>query len=88
MKKNKFYKENKRILQERKTKCCICGEDAKCCLEFHHIKDKLYNISEAASHIPTELFIKELDKCVCICSNCHKKLHNGLLELSDTLYEA
>jgi phosphoribosyl-dephospho-CoA transferase len=57
MKKNKFYKENKRILNERKTKCIICGEDAKCCLEFHHLKDKLYNISEAASHIPTNLFI-------------------------------
>lgn len=31
--------------------------------------------------VPTDLFIQELDKCVCICSNCHKKLHNGLLEL-------
>ena len=21
-------------------KCCICGEEADCCLEFHHIKKK------------------------------------------------
>lgn len=80
MRKNKFYKDNKRILNEHKTKCSICNEDAKCCLEFHHLEDKLYNISQAVNHIPTDLFILELNKCICICSNCHKKLHAGLID--------
>ncbi len=35
-------KLNKQELVRRKTKCYICGEDAYCCLELHHIKKKLY----------------------------------------------
>ena len=34
MRKNKYYKENKKILNEHKTQCVICGESAKCYLEF------------------------------------------------------
>jgi hypothetical protein len=45
MKKSKYYKENKKIENALKTKCAICGEDSKCCLEFHHTQDKKYNIS-------------------------------------------
>ena len=44
MRKNKYYKENKKILNEHKTQCIVCGESAKCCLEFHNIGEKLFNI--------------------------------------------
>ena len=71
-------KLNKQILHKYKTKCCICGETEYCCLELHHIKNKEYNISQAVKYLKTDLFIKELDKCVCICSNCHKKLHSQI----------
>ncbi len=81
MKKNKYYSENKKILNEHKTECIVCGENAKCCLEFHHIGEKLFNISQAVSHIPTDLFIKELSQTVCVCKNCHSKIHNGLIKL-------
>ena len=81
MRKNKYYKENKKILNEHKTQCIICGESAKCCLEFHHIGEKLFNISQAVSHIPTDLFIKELSQTICVCKNCHSKIHNGLIKL-------
>ena len=46
MRKNKYYKENKKILNEHKTQCVICGESAKCCLEFHHIGEKLFNVQK------------------------------------------
>lgn len=81
MKKNKYYKGNKKILEQRKTKCYICGELSKCCLEFHHLRDKLFNISQAVSHIPTNLFIKELNKCICVCKNCHSKIHHNEINL-------
>lgn len=29
-----YYLQNKQIYNEHKTKCCVCGEDTKCCLEF------------------------------------------------------
>lgn len=70
---------NKQLLREYKTKCCICGETMYCCLELHHIKDKLYNISQAVKTLPTPLFIKEIHKCIVVCSNCHKKLHNNII---------
>ena len=68
----KAWQENKKVLNEHKTQCVICGESAKCCLEFHHIGEKLFNISQAVSHIPTDLFIKELSQTVCVCKNCGK----------------
>lgn len=72
---------NKELLKERKTKCCICGETEYCCLELHHIRDKQYNISQAVKKLPTRLFVKELDKCICVCANCHRKIHNNVIEL-------
>lgn len=77
-------KTNKLLLKERKKKCCICGETTYCCLELHHIRDKLYNISQAVKTLPTKLFKKELDKCICVCSNCHKKLHNGIIKYENS----
>lgn len=70
---------NKQLLRERKVKCCICGEATYCCLELHHVRDKLYNISQAVKHLSTSLFIKEMNKCIVVCSNCHKKLHNNVI---------
>lgn len=73
--------KNKQLLKDRKIKCEICGEDEECCLELHHIKDKQYSISQAVKKLPTRLFIKELNKCICVCANCHKKIHKGIIKL-------
>jgi hypothetical protein len=59
--------------------CINCGEDDSTCLDFHHIDPKLkeYNISKLGrAHLPdTTILEKELAKCVCLCANCHRKLH-------------
>ena len=70
---------NKKILKERKKRCCICGEDTYCCLELHHIRNKLYTISRAVKNLPTDLFMKEINKCIVVCACCHKKLHNNII---------
>ena len=67
--------KNKESLKRRKTKCYICGEPEYCCLELHHVRNKQYNISQAVKKLPNELFIKELDKCICVCSNCDKMIN-------------
>lgn len=56
---------------------CPCGETHLACLEFHHIKEnKEINIADALRHgWAWSRFLKEIDKCVVLCANCHRKLH-------------
>lgn len=73
--KSKYYKQNKEIYNSYKTKCQICGESSKCCLEFHHIGIKHFNISKSLKFITPLQLINELKSTICICKNCHSKLH-------------
>lgn len=60
--------------------CSVCEENHPATLEFHH-KDpstKIMEIGTMVSSVPKfskEKIISEMDKCLVICSNCHKKLH-------------
>ncbi len=71
-----------------KLSCLACSENDPCCLEFHHI-DPSSKRSTIARMVKDELPIKqivhELKKCVCLCSNCHKKVHAGSLDLTPFL---
>ena len=64
---------------KRTHKCEICGENSSCCLEFHHVhrENKLFTISSAICNININMkkLKLEIQKCVILCSNCHKKLH-------------
>lgn len=81
--KKQTIRNNKKLLTRYKTKCCICGEDTYCCLELHHIRDKGYNVSQAVRYLPTAQFVKELEKTIVVCSNCHKKLHSGIITYTE-----
>lgn len=61
--------------------CCFCEESESCCLDFHHVdpKEKEHTISEMLSMKNVSILVKEINKCVCVCSNCHRKIHAGLL---------
>ena len=64
-------------------KCMVCGYN-RCvgALDLHHINgDKKFLISTDAYLHSWEDIKKELDKCILLCSNCHRELHNGLIEL-------
>ena len=63
--------------------CLICSEDNPACIDFHHLEkdDKKYNMSIIASSFGSNAFIEELKKCVTLCSNCHRKLHDGQFSL-------
>jgi hypothetical protein len=74
----------KEWLSKFKKPCCFCGEDEHVCIDFHHIdpNDKSFNISSnyyCRSKADVEA---EINKCVCLCSNCHRKVHAGILELT------
>ena len=63
--------------------CTFCPEKEVCCLDFHHKypDEKEIAIAEASYRYGwgIERVKKEIKKCIVICSNCHRKLHAGLL---------
>ena len=71
-------------LHSIKTPCIICGESDPCCIDFRHINpaEKEFTISKRLG-ISKEKILKEVSKCVCVCSNCHRKIHFGSINLED-----
>ena len=62
-------------------KCEQCGETEICCLDFHHkdASEKDFTIGSKVQSSTPERIKAEAAKCVVLCSNCHRKVHNGLL---------
>lgn len=50
-------------------------------MDFHHIYDKKYLIAHMANKGSLSKLMEELKKCVVLCSNCHRKVHAGLVKL-------
>lgn len=57
--------------------CCICGENHPRCLDFHHTgtEKKDTNISRLISTGQCYKVKKEVEKCIIVCANCHRKIH-------------
>lgn len=67
---------------EYKGNCCsICGYSKYIgALEFHHLDPNAKDFAISGSGL-TRSFEKiklELDKCICVCANCHRELHQEL----------
>lgn len=75
----------KQYIKELKhnSKCSICGEEDDCCLEFHHLdeKKKKFSIGKIPHTVTLEDVKKELEKTICVCANCHRKLHKGIISI-------
>lgn len=68
-------KSKKYIKKVKSFSCCKnCGIKFSECLEFHHLNDKNFTISNA-SNKGIETIKKEMRKCIVLCSNCHRELH-------------
>ena len=65
-------------------KCIRCGYD-KClkALEFHHIDPSKKDFTISNDHFRLQEAIKETKKCILICSNCHKELHDNMWNIED-----
>lgn len=70
-----WYKNLKKTLS-----CCVCGENEPECLDFHHIdsSEKDFILSEIKRESIGRMK-NELNKCACLCANCHRKHHAGKL---------
>jgi len=62
----------------------ICGyKKSHRALSFHHrdpaLKD--FGLSSKGLTRSWEKIVKELDKCVLLCANCHAEVHDGITQL-------
>ena len=74
-----------RAVQYKGGKCISCGYyRCQAALDFHHVDttQKEFGISMDGITRSWERVQKELDKCVLVCSNCHREIHAGILQPS------
>jgi hypothetical protein len=86
--KNAVAKRRKRIkemaIAYKGGRCCICGY-SKCnsAFDFHHLdeKNKQFGLSVRGLTRSWARTKQELDKCVLVCANCHREVHEGITQL-------
>jgi len=85
--KAEYRKRAAKIIAEfRINGCRVCGELESCCLSAHHVdpSEKDFDIANIIRcQRKLEHLVSELRKCVCLCENCHRKLHAGVINLPD-----
>lgn len=78
--KQKYKNKQKQILRELsrslKTRCSNCSCINPDCIDWHHTKGKDILISRMIKHgYSTKKFLEEVQKCIPLCANCHRKHH-------------
>lgn len=68
------YKERMEFVRSLKTSCSQCGENHPAVLDFHHTDPTEKEISVSQSKSKKQI-LSEIQKCIVLCSNCHRKLH-------------
>ncbi|MEK6913880.1 MAG: hypothetical protein AABW47_04405 [Nanoarchaeota archaeon] len=71
-------KLKKEIIELFGGKCSKCGYN-KCmgALDFHHEGRKEEAISRLIKNNSREKILKEAKKCILLCANCHREVHNS-----------
>ncbi len=88
LKQQERRKDIRRLIESLKTPCVVCDEEDKCCIDFHHLgkNKKDFTIADATKRKwSNDKIINEVKKCVCICSNHHRKLHYYELSVEETI---
>ena len=59
--------------------CQACGEVDPIVLDFHHVDEstKTSDISQLVSQAKRVPLYREIEKCIIVCSNCHRRIHAG-----------
>lgn len=80
---NKEKKQRLRdmILEKKNQGCLLCDEICVPCLDFHHLdgSQKEFLISKMVNMGSSSKLQAELEKCVVLCANCHRKVHAGII---------
>ena len=73
----KWRDKNQNIVGKLKQSmgCAICGYNKYAeTLDFHHVnpKDKKFHV--VAAYLGRKDFLDEMQKCICLCANCHRHI--------------
>lgn len=75
----------KLLAVEYKGGCCVvCGYNKYVgALEFHHLdpNEKDFGIAANGTTRSFEKLKSELDKCICVCANCHREIHAKMRDI-------
>ena len=73
-----------KIKEIRGGKCIKCGYD-RCikALEFHHIDPTQKDFTISNDHFRLQEAVEEVKKCILICSNCHRELHDNMWNIEN-----
>jgi hypothetical protein len=63
--------------------CKSCKDDKWYHLDFHHIREKDFEVSRLLQGFRWSKIEKELDKCILLCANCHQEHHFNKRSSSD-----
>ena len=72
-----------KMIEYKGGKCVRCGYDKyQGALEFHHINPDMkdFNPSHLRKYSFDERIKEELDKCILVCSNCHREIHHEIIQ--------
>jgi len=69
--------KNKFIEYKKTCFCSKCNENRWYVLDFHHIENnKDYDVADMCQgRASWETIIKEINKCIVLCANCHREEH-------------
>lgn len=87
--KEKYHSKQEKLIELKSSMSCKkCGCSKHYLIDFHHTNpaEKDFTISEN-SHAKFETLLKEIEKCIPLCSNCHREFHYLEKEQGITLIE-
>jgi len=70
---------NRAYMESKMTPCVKCGFYHPAAMDFHHPDPslKVKGVSEfVRGGYALQRLVEEIDKCICLCSNCHRILHS------------
>jgi hypothetical protein len=53
--------------------CVLCGEADPVVLDFDHLRDKVWEVTNLARHGGWSRLLAEIEKCRVLCANCHRR---------------
>jgi len=80
-------KKSKDYIQSKRKPCLFCNSTEN--IEFHHYNplEKEINSIARLYNYSNKRIDEEIEKCWCLCYDCHKKLHRRLCDPLPICYE-